>query len=158
MKRKLIALTDENLRYRELLTMLRAKPEEAASDIFWRIRASPNPLLVLEEMKQASSMFLDEDIFASESHDEELANIDTEAWESSPIKVPAKPWTSVVKDGLASELISSYFTWENTYFFPSIHQKTFIEEMTRARVDGSDWCTPFLVNSICAQRAVSPTP
>lgn len=73
-------------------------------------------------------------------------------------QVPAKPWTAITDDNhLVSHLVSLHFTWDNP-FSQLIDQKTFLEEMAKGDLD-SDFCTPFLVNSLLAMASVCcPSP
>ncbi|KAI6777639.1 uncharacterized protein J7T54_005716 [Emericellopsis cladophorae] len=57
------------------------------------------------------------------------------------------------RDGLVSELVSDYFKWENAYLFPTIDREAFLVQMTGRDTKYSSWCTPLLVNSICAHRS-----
>lgn len=154
LKRKLGALRQENLRYRDLLGILRSRTDAEAFEILTRIRAAEHPLSVLDAIREAE-IILPGPSFSGETNDGELAALDKEAWEHSDIRVPARPWTTVAGDGLVSELLSSYFMWENAYFFPAIDREAFTYQMLGGDVKNWSWCTPFLVNSICAHRSVS---
>lgn len=71
-----------------------------------------------------------------------------------PIRVPAKPWTTVTDDEVfVSHLISLYFTWYHPCF-PWIDRDLFIRDMEAGRRD-SQYCSPFLVNTILADACVS---
>lgn len=68
-------------------------------------------------------------------------------------RVPAKPWTDVTDDDdLVSHLVSLYFTWDHpcTQF---LDQGVFLEHMARRDVK-SEFCTPFLVNSLLSMASV----
>lgn len=68
-------------------------------------------------------------------------------------QVPTKPWTTVTDDNhLVSHLVSLYFTWDHP-FSHLIDQKIFLEEMAKGDL-GSEFCTPFLVNSLLAMASV----
>lgn len=157
LKRKVTYLQHENLRYRDLIGILRSRTEPEAHEIVTRIRAAEDPLRVLDAIREAE-IILPTPSFSGHVNDDELAALDQEAWEHSDIRVPARPWTAVAGDGLVSELVSNYFVWENAYFFPSISPEIFEEQMRKGDVDNASWCTPFLVNSICAHRSVSYKP
>lgn len=74
-----------------------------------------------------------------------------------PIRVPAKPWTNVTEDDSAvSHLISVYFTWHH-YGYPSIDQDIFVRAMTSKDLS-SQFCSPFLVNSLLLIACVSDFP
>jgi hypothetical protein len=67
--------------------------------------------------------------------------------------VPAKPWTTVTDDTqFVSHLVSLYFTW-NHPFSQFIDQQTFLEHMISGDLE-SQFCSPFLVNSLLAVASV----
>lgn len=67
--------------------------------------------------------------------------------------VPAKPWTSVTDDDdLVSHLVSLYFTWDHPCA-QFVEQGTFLEHMKQGQLD-SEFCSPFLVNSILSVASV----
>lgn len=84
-----------------------------------------------------------------------IASIDAEAWEQAAIKIQAKPWTDVAGDGLVSELISEFFHWDNSLFFPFIDKTSFLQGLMQGDLNELDDCSPCLVNAICALRSVS---
>ncbi|KAL4903061.1 hypothetical protein BDW74DRAFT_56167 [Aspergillus multicolor] len=69
--------------------------------------------------------------------------------DSAPVKVPAKPWTSVTDDdALVSHLISLYFTWDYP-FYAFVDPEILIKHMSAGQLQ-SDFCSPFLVNALLA--------
>ena len=71
-----------------------------------------------------------------------------------PIRVPAKPWTTVTQDDdLVSHLISMYFTWHHESY-PCVEKNLFIQSMNSADI-GSQYCSPFLVNCMLLTACVS---
>ncbi|KAM4057836.1 C6 transcription factor [Hirsutella rhossiliensis] len=154
LKKKHGALEGENGKYKELLTLLRTKPDDEAHEILRRIRSADEPLLVLVEIRHAE-LLLAEPSPTSEraSHDDRLLRLDQEAHDSSVIKVPAKPWTVVADDGLVSELITEYFTWDHAYLLPSVDRDVFLQEMRGRDPSTARWCSPLLVNAICAHKS-----
>lgn len=69
--------------------------------------------------------------------------------DTPPIKVPARPWTSVTDDDeLVSHLISIYFTWVHPVH-PALVKDMFVAHMAAGDLQ-SQYCSPILVNSICA--------
>lgn len=68
-------------------------------------------------------------------------------------EVKAKPWTMVTdNDELVAHLISLYFTWEHPCA-QFVDQGIFLEHMQRGQLD-SEFCSPFLVNSILSMSSV----
>ncbi|KAJ5109691.1 hypothetical protein N7532_002336 [Penicillium argentinense] len=67
--------------------------------------------------------------------------------DEAPIKVPAKPWTSVTDDDdLVSHLVSLYFTWDYP-FHAFLDRDVFLKCMV-APGGGSEFCSAFLVNAL----------
>ncbi|KAH7122183.1 hypothetical protein B0J13DRAFT_157389 [Dactylonectria estremocensis] len=151
LKRKHNHLEIENADYRELLTLLRDKPALEADDILRRVRESRFPLRVFQAFKQAELLISDP------SSNERLGNaqltrLDESSLYISAIKVHARPWTTVIDDGLMSELITNLFIWDCVYCFPCLDRVAFVEDMASGDVKKAKWCSPLLVNAICALR------
>jgi len=93
------------------------------------------------------------------SHENEeftaLQQLDSDALRRSPIKVPARAWTSVAGDGIVSELISSWFRWDNPFLYAFVDGDCFLKDLREADPQKAFYCSPFLVNAICAFRSVS---
>lgn len=71
----------------------------------------------------------------------------------APIKVPAKPWTTVTQDDdLVSHLVSLYFTWDWP-FFAFLDFKVFVKHMAAGDMR-SEFCNPLLVNALLANACV----
>lgn len=157
MQKKYDILLVENQQYRELFDAINKKPECEAQEIFNRLRSSDQPLAVLESMKQAEALLPKPSTNTWDS-DPRLAFFDQKAFESSVIQVPAKPWTIVAGDGIVSELITDFFTWDNSYMFPVLDRVTFVDEMRAGDDTEVKWCSPLLVNAICAKRCVRSQP
>ena len=154
LKRKNGLLEREKARYEDFFRLLHTKPDGDALDILRRIRVSEDPLAILDAIREAE-LLLPDGPSCSGLGEENVARLDQSALESSTIEVPAQPWTSVAGDGLVSELVSNFFTWDGSYLFPSIDTQVFVDEMKAADPDKASWCSPFLVNAICAQSSVS---
>lgn len=70
------------------------------------------------------------------------------------VDVPAQPWTTeTTDDGLASHLVSLYFTWQNTYF--SCLDKTVFADAMKLKDPSSLLCSPLLVNAVLFMGCVS---
>ncbi|KAF5623496.1 Nit-4-like protein [Fusarium sp. NRRL 25303] len=152
-QKKYDILLVENQQYRELFDAINNKPECEAQEIFNRLRSSDQPLAVLESMRQAE-VLLPKPSTNTWGSDPRLAFFDQKALESSVIQVPAKPWTTVAGDGIVSELITDFFTWDNSYMFPVLDRITFVDEMRAGDDTEVKWCSPLLVNAICAKRCL----
>ncbi|KAK1995363.1 hypothetical protein LX36DRAFT_659716 [Colletotrichum falcatum] len=152
LKRKASVLETENAQYRDLFRMVCTKSEDEAKEIFRRIRVSGDPIRVLESIRQAE-ILLPAPMTNERTRDARLAKVDERALQTSLIRVPAKPWTTVADDGLVSELVTDFFTWENVSCFPAIEQTLFVDDMRSGNIRQARWCSPILVNAICAIRA-----
>lgn len=154
LKQKRDDLMNENEQYRELFQLLCTKPKDEALELFRRIRESGEPFIIFEAVRQAEVLFPNPS--PSETYGSyQLERLDRLALDGSIIKVPARPWTIVAGDGLVSELITNLFHFNGTYLLPVLEKDVFIEDMKSGHVIGSGYCTPFLVNAICAVESVS---
>lgn len=84
-----------------------------------------------------------------------LQSLDFGALSVSNLKLRAQPWTSLAGDGLVSELVSSFFACDNCFYLPFIDEECFVLDMQAGDIDNADFCSPLLVNAICALRCVS---
>lgn len=156
MRRKRATLESENQHLKTLFHLIHSRPEVEAQEIFRRIRESDEPLAVLESVRQAE-MLMPSPCAEERNVDPKLGRLDRNAAEHALIRVPARPWTVVVDDGLVSHLITEFFTWDDAYLFPSIDQTAFLDDMRAGDPTNAKWCSPSLVNAMCAVRSVSLT-
>ncbi|KAF4336103.1 pathway-specific regulatory nit-4 [Fusarium beomiforme] len=147
------SLLVENQQYRELFDAIRTKPECEAQEIFNHLRLTDQPLSVLEWFRQAE-VLLPKHATSTWDCDPIVADFDQKIFKSCTIQVPAKPWTSVAGDGIISELITDFFTWDNSYMFPVLDRSTFVDEMRAGEPSEAEWCSGLLVNAICAKRCL----
>ncbi|KAB5539497.1 putative C6 transcription factor [Coniochaeta sp. 2T2.1] len=156
LKRKCDTLQDENERLRDLFGLLRQKSKPEAHDILSRIRDAENPLAVWRSIKDAELLlpWASSSGGSSGSHnrDPRLEKIDAEAWADSPVRVKARPWTAVAGDGVVSDMVSSFFAWDNGFRFAFVDRECFLADMARGEPEGAMYCSPFLVNAMCAFR------
>ncbi|KAJ9200450.1 transcriptional regulator family: Fungal Specific TF [Paecilomyces variotii] len=69
--------------------------------------------------------------------------------DTPPMRVPAKPWTTVTDDDeIVSHLVSLYFTWDYP-FYAFLDSEVFVKHMAIGDIH-SEFCTPFLVNALLA--------
>lgn len=140
-----------------LFDFIHNREEADAWEIFKRIRLSKDPLAVLQAVKDADLVLPNPSLVAAASDlsDPRIRKLDDAARAESPIHVPARPWTAVAGDGLVSELICGLFSWD-IYLYSFFHPSALMAEMRSADPNTAQYCSPFLVNAICAFRAVSP--
>lgn len=68
-------------------------------------------------------------------------------------QVPAKPWTQITSDdSLVSHLISAFINFPNVYW-RYVEEDLFLKAMVAGDLE-SDFCSPFLVNAMCAIASV----
>ncbi|KAI1151903.1 putative C6 transcription factor [Nemania diffusa] len=145
-------LQRENLELRQLFHDLSKRPESEAYTIFQRLRAADDPIALAHSIRQAELLL---PRVASEEPGESatVKQLELDAWSRSPVKIPAKPWTTVAGDGIVSELISAWFKWDNSFLYPFIDRECFIQDVREGDPTRAKYCSPFLVNAICALRS-----
>ncbi|KAI5254879.1 hypothetical protein E4T42_02115 [Aureobasidium subglaciale] len=89
---------------------------------------------------------------ASESGNSRSESLEMENSKRSsepPYRLPAKPWTTLTDDDdLVTHLVSLYMEWVNPFFRP-LEEDLFVAAMQAGDLT-SEYCSPFLVNSILA--------
>lgn len=153
LRRKNHALQDEIGHWTNFYHHIRNCPEAEAKEIFWKIRKSDDRQYV-DLLATDWGLPVDQDR-RSEKCFSTLEKLGSSTPASSGMRVPARPWTTPANDGLVSKLISTFFAYDHHSHILFIDQECFLAEMlvgddTRAR-----FCSPFLVNAICALRCVS---
>lgn len=141
-----------------LFDFIHDRTEADSWEIFKRIRLSKDPLAVLQSVKDADLVLPNPTLVpaASDLGDPRIRKLDDEARDSCPFHVPARPWTAVAGDGLVSELVCGIFAWD-AYVYPFFRPDAFLADMRRMDPSTAQYCSPFLVNAICAMRAVRPS-
>lgn len=139
----------------QLFEFIHNRTEADAWEIFKRIRLSKDPFAVLQSVKDADLVLPNPSLVAAASdlNDPRIRKLDDNARDKSPIRVPARPWTAVAGDGLVSELVYGLFAWE-AYPFPFFHPNALLADMQRMDPNTAQYCSPFLVNAMCAFTAV----
>jgi hypothetical protein len=152
-KRKLSEIEESKKDLDELLFHLSKRPLSEAQGIFDRLRSHESPTAVLRIIKEGDLLLSKR---LQDSHPQPtMQALETEGLKKSKIKVPARPWTTIAGDGIVSELVSSFFAWDNIFFIMFIDKQAFLEDMRKQDVTGARYCSPFLVNVICSLRCVS---
>lgn len=141
-----------------LFDFIHNRTEADAWEIFKRIRLSKDPLAVLKSVQDADLVLPNPSLVAAASDlsDPRIRKLDDDARDKSPMHVPARPWTAVAGDGLVSELVCSLFAWD-VYPFPFFQPDALLADMRRADPATAQYCSPFLINAMCAYRAVRPS-
>ena len=153
MKRKNASLENDKQRMQDLFGYIRNRPPQEVDEIVKRIRNSTDISDVLRFIEEGD--ILQEQKLQDKCSDSRKSRIDADALRASRLKVPARPWTNVAGDGLVSNLVSSFLDAEQPYSCPMLDPEAFISDMTAADVAKARYCSPLLVNAMCAVGAVS---
>ena len=150
------ALTEEIEQLRELMYAIRSRPEAEAQELFRRLRITSDPLDVARSLRDGDLLLQHSSPVSMTAAPApgELEELDRNALRESAVKVSARPWTWLAGDGLVSELISSFFTYDATFRFPFVDQECFLKDMHARDVDKAQFCSPLLVVAMCAMRSV----
>ncbi|EFY91265.1 C6 transcription factor, putative [Metarhizium acridum CQMa 102] len=150
------SLRQENEQLRELFKLLHKLPTEEGQEVISRLKVADDPIQVLRSVQEASLLINNPNSSSySALLDSRLERLDLLALREGAIRVDAKPWTAVAGDGIVSELISSFFNWDDAFYLPFLDREAFLEEMRAGNVAAAKYCTPFLVNAICADRLLT---
>ncbi|KAI1810598.1 putative C6 transcription factor [Poronia punctata] len=145
-------LQRENQQLRQLFHDLATRPESEAYSIFQRLRSVDDPVSLANAIRHAE-LLLPHPATQDGEEFTALQQLDFDALRRSPIKVSARAWTGVAGDGIVSELISSWFKWDNPFLYAFIDREGFLKDLRAADPKSAVYCSPFLVNAICAYRS-----
>lgn len=149
LQRRLGEIENERNDLRDLLNMIQTQPEDEATEIFRRLRMNRDPLMTLQSIRHAKTLLPNPDPVSQYQGYPQIETLDAESGRWSPLKVRARPWTTVAGDGIVSALISKFFAWDGAYILPFIDRNCFIRDMKSGNLEQSQFCSPFLVSAIC---------
>jgi len=152
LKKKYDAAQDELQSLRQLFESVRACPEPDLDDLVREIRWSVDPPDALRRV-QSSGTAANRTLPRPRQNAATLA-LDAYALRQADLKVPARPWTTVAGDGIVSHLISQFFELEHPFLISHVDREVFLEEMIEGDVSKAEFCSPLLVNAICALSSV----
>jgi hypothetical protein len=161
LKRKVEFLESENGELHELYQFIRTRSDPEALDVLHRMRTVANPLELLRFIKEGDLLLqthLSHSASTGGTSDSLLSKLDLDAWNASSIKVKASPWTTIASDGLVSELISIFFERDQYFTMPFVDKEAFLRDVSATDVPNPrnmKYCSPLLVNAICADASVS---
>ena len=157
MKKKIDSAATELEQYHHLFEYIRSRSEVDAAEVYRRLRASDDPLSVWRFLKDGDLLLQTRVSNASRESPNpvDFENLDRTALQASPFKLGTAPWSTVAGSGLVSELISSFIAYDNGFLFSFIDVQFFLADLMAGKPDESEWCSPCLVNAICALRCVS---
>jgi len=155
MHRKHDALQGEINQLRDFFGNIGNCPEVEAEEIYRQLRVADKPQDLVHPLGATGLPLTPHRISHTEEAVKALNDLDNSAFASSAIKVPAQPWTPLAGDGLVSELVSAFFTYDHRSRIPFIDQEYFLDDMQAGSIAKARYCSPLLVNAICALRCVS---
>ena len=142
-----------------LIEYFRTQPENEVQEVLRILRSSTDLVSVIRLVKESNVLLAATGDPAGspsgESEQAQLDELDSQALARSTIRVPARPWTAVAGDGLVSELVSSFFAVDHPHVYSFVDRDCFIADMRSQNPKDAKYCSPFLVNAICAFRCVS---
>jgi hypothetical protein len=139
---------------RELFRYLQVRPDTEVTEIIRRIREDEDPQTVLRFIKDGDLLLEASATSPRSGETNEMQKLDRQALKNSAIKVPARPWTVIAGDGVVSDLVSNFFATCHYFVAVFVDKKCFLQDMRSQSIRSSEFCSPFLVNAICAWTSV----
>lgn len=152
-KRKNESLEEENQQLRSLFDFIRTRPPGDVAEIVKRIRNSSDVLEVLHFV-QGGDLTLQQRL-QRKLPDPRMIRIEAESLQETKLRLPARPWTTVAGDGIVSGLVSRFFDIDQPFFCVMVDHSALISDMRAPDTAVARYCSPMLVNAICALGAVS---
>ncbi|OAQ60052.1 fungal zn(2)-Cys(6) binuclear cluster domain-containing protein [Pochonia chlamydosporia 170] len=156
LKRKYNSLEEELETLRNLYGYIQSRPLSEAHDLVAVIQACQDPTEATRRFLLHNDSIGDINAFAeAEISNVFLASGDVEtslAPAHYPVHVLAYPWTTIAGDEVVSKLISQFFIAERSLVLPIVNSSQFIEEMKGGDTTVAMYCSPLLVNAICAHQ------
>jgi hypothetical protein len=153
LKNRFPAVMDENMQLREFISRLSLAPNIEVIEMAARLRTGEDPIAVLRQVKEADLVPRTASLNPL-NPDASLRDLDRAAFHASTFTVPARPWTTVAGNGIISHLICSWARRDSIFLHPFVDTTCFLRDMRSQDPKNSKYCSPFLVNIICANRAV----
>ena len=142
----------------ELYDYLRSRPLDQVAEVIRRIRSNADPCKVLSLVRDGDLLLqisapariaLEADV------DSIVQKLDDAAYLQSAIKLDARPWTDVAGNGVVSELVAIFFDIEQPFVTTYVDRHCFLEDMICGQTEVGKFCSPALLNAVCAIGAVS---
>ncbi|KAK4495006.1 hypothetical protein PRZ48_013333 [Zasmidium cellare] len=147
-KRKHEAIQSEKDQLLELYGYIQSRASPEVEEIVRQIRSKSDPFSVLRFI-QEGDLLLQRQV-SNPRRDARMRKIDADALQKSDIKVKAKPWTTVAGDGIVSHLLTLFFDREQGFMMPFVDREVFLAEMASQDIEHAEFCSPLLVNALCA--------
>jgi hypothetical protein len=161
-KRKFDEMKSDLSDLQELYEYLRSRPLVEVAEVIRRIRSNTDPCKVLSLVRDGDLLLQASAIGRKGIEapvDDIVQKLDEAAYQQSPIKVSGKQWTDVAGNGVVSELVSIFFDMEQPFATTYVDKHCVLEDMASDPASNVKFCSPALLNSICAIGAVClPSP
>lgn len=142
------SLMKENSALKGLLGRMQQGTEDEAYSIHLQLRSAPDVSVL--EMVQHLSLQVPDGRSKSDAERSVDPTIPTTGKDLKSVAI--KAWTKVADDELVFDLVVSWFMWDDTQVCPIIDRETLLEAI---RTGGTQFCSGFLINVLCAARCVS---
>jgi hypothetical protein len=152
-KRKASSLEEENHQLHTLFAYIRTRPPDEVAEIVKRIRNSSNLLEVLR-FAQDGDLTLQQRL-QRKLPDPRMIRPEAHSLQDNGFRVPARPWTAVAGDGIVSDLVSRFFDIDQPFYCAMVDHSALVSDMRASDTAVARYCSPILVNAICALGAVS---
>lgn len=144
----LTILLQENTALKGLIERLQEAPEPAAHGLYLQLRSEPHT--DVQKLLQPLSLRL-QDTPSEQSTDDSVPSPVTTI-DTAPSVAAVETWTTVAEDELVSELIASWFMWDDAKVCSCIDKEALLAS---AGIGSTQFCSSFLINVMCAARCVS---
>lgn len=152
-KRKASFLEDENQQLHTLFAYIRTRPPDDVSEIIKRIRNSSDLLEVLRFARDGDLSL--QQRLQRKLPDPRMIRVNAESLQETNLRLPARPWTAVAGNGIVSDLVSRFFDIDQPFFCAMVDHSAFVSDVRASDPESARYCSPMLVNAICALGAVS---
>lgn len=138
----------ENFALKGILDRMQQGTEDEAYSIYLQLRSEPD----ISMLYLAQHLTLQTPDGISGPGTESSVKFSMSRTEKELQPIMAKAWTTVADHELVSELVASWFRRDDAQVCPCIDRESLIEP---AGAGGTEFCSSFLINVICAARCVS---
>jgi hypothetical protein len=152
-KRKASSLEEENQQLHTLIAFIRTRPPDDVAEIVKRIRNSSDVIEVLR-FAQDGDLTMQQRL-QRKLPDPRTIRIEADSLQETDLRLPARPWTTVAGDGIVSDLVFRFFDIDQPFYCAMVDHSAFVLDMRAAETTAARYCSPMLVNAICALGAVS---
>ena len=155
-KRKASSLEKENQQLHTLFTYIRTRPPDDVAEIVKIVKRIRNSSDLIEVLRFAQDGDLTlQQRLQRKLPDTRMIRIEADSLQEADLRLPARPWTAVAGDGIVSDLVSRFFDIDQPFYCAMVDHSSFVFDMRASDTTLARYCSPMLVNAICALGAVS---